>query len=88
MDNPELIERLKHKDISKFIALEIPLQLARDRYAQHFETVLSDVDETDELRVLDSVGSRAFNLFSLKELGEPFVYDSTGDPNPKRKKRS
>jgi hypothetical protein len=75
LDNPGLIEQLHRKGIDKFIAFEIPIGLARRRYGRHFETVVTDVHETDEIRLLDWMGSRAFKLFSFKELGRPFFYE-------------
>ena len=77
LDSPDLIEQLRRKGIEKFIAFEIPIDLARERYGHHFEAVVTDIHETDEIRVLDSVGSRAFKLFSFEELGEPFFCETT-----------
>jgi hypothetical protein len=37
--------------------------------------VLNDLRETDDLRVLDYNGERAFALFRLNELGTPLIYD-------------
>jgi hypothetical protein len=67
--DPGLLAKLAGKGIDKFIAHEIPLDLARDRYAQHFETVADDLREADDLRVLDYSGNRAFKLFSFREIG-------------------
>ena len=70
-----LIEKFKAKGIRKFIAYEVSVDDARKRYATHFNIVLQDLRETDDLRILDYDGTRAFNMFSFKELGEPFVYE-------------
>jgi hypothetical protein len=67
--DPALLAKLAGKGIEKFIAHEIPLDLARARYAQHFETVATDLRDADDLRVLDYSGNRAFKLFSFQELG-------------------
>lgn len=67
--DPALLAKLAGKGIEKFVAHEIPLELARERYAQHFDTVADDLREADDLRVLDYSGNRAFKLFSLRELG-------------------
>jgi hypothetical protein len=67
--DPALLAKLAGKGIEKFIAHEVPLDLARERYAQHFDTVAADLREADDLRVLDYSGSRAFKLFSFRELG-------------------
>ena len=52
-DNPKLIEKLKAKGIQKFIATEVPLEKAEERYAHHFNVVMGDLHQTDDLRVLD-----------------------------------
>ena len=66
-----LVRKLAGKGIEKFIAYEIPIGLARERYGAHFALVQDDVKETDDLRVLDYDGSRAFKLFRFNELGTP-----------------
>lgn len=70
IENPALLEVLKLKGIDKFIAYEVPLELAKERYGGHFTAVINDWLETDDLRVLDFNGDRAFRLFSFAELGE------------------
>ncbi len=71
----DLLEKLRAKGIERFLAHELPLELAKSRYGGHFQTVLNDLHETDDLRVLDYNGERAFGLFRLKELGPPLIHD-------------
>lgn len=66
-----LVEKLAGKGIDKFVAYEIPLDLAKERYGNHFAVVEGDLRESDDLRVLDYNGSRAFDLFRFDELGPP-----------------
>lgn len=80
IDSPALLRRLEAKGIDKFIAYEIPETLARQRYGGHFDVVLHDLHETDDLRVLDFNGPRAFNLFRFDELGEPLMHEPRGEP--------
>jgi len=68
---PNLLDELKHKGIGKFVAFEVPVSLARERYGGHFQAVESDLHETDDLRVLDFNGQRVFQLFRFDELGPP-----------------
>jgi hypothetical protein len=75
LTDPALLRKLKAKGIDKFIAYEIPVQLAAARYGGHFQVVRRDVHETDDLRVLDFNGERAFRLFRLSELGSPIMYE-------------
>ena len=42
----------------------------------HFGIILYDMHETDDLRVLDYNGQRAFDLFRLDEQGSPILYES------------
>ena len=67
-DDPALIDKLNAKGLDKFIAYQLPVELARERYGGHFEVVLRDLHESDDLRVLDFNGERAFRLFHLGEL--------------------
>lgn len=71
-----LVMDLSAKGIEKFIAYELPFELARQRYGGHFEVVLKDLHETDDLRILDYNGERAFRLFRLAELGEPILHET------------
>lgn len=75
--DPDLLEKLAAKGISKFIAYSIPEELARARYGGHFQVVVNDLHESDDLRVLDYNGEHAFGLFHLDELGEPVAYEES-----------
>jgi hypothetical protein len=69
IEDPTLLDKLVAKGIEKFIAFEIPYELAEQRYGGHFGVVKNDLGETDDLRVLDYSGERAFKLFRFKEMG-------------------
>lgn len=77
-----LLEKLRAKGINKFIAYEVPVELARQRYGNHFQVVLRDLHESDDLRVLDFDGQRAFRHFHLAELGSPILYEGEGQAAP------
>ena len=72
-----LLEKLHAKGIDKFISYEVPLELARHRYGGHFNVVANDLHETDDLRVLDYNGDRAFRLFSFNEIGNAHIHEPT-----------
>jgi hypothetical protein len=72
-----LLEKLGAKGIDKFIAYELPLDLVKQRYGGHFDIAMQDLNESDDLRVVDFSGERAFRLFHLKELGTPVLYESS-----------
>jgi len=75
IDDPLLLSKLEAKGIDKFIAHSIPIELARTRYGRHFDIVSKDLRESDDLRVLDFKGARAFRLFSFSEMGPPVTHE-------------
>ena len=72
---PALLARLADKGIDRFLAWELPLDLAQEKYGGHFQAVMHNLHESDDLRVLDYNGQRAFKLFKVSELGPPFVHE-------------
>lgn len=76
---PALLEKLAHKGVDKFIAFELSLDLAKERYGGHFFVVARDLREADDLRVLDYNGERAFRLFSFAEFGPPIMHEGGGE---------
>ena len=77
-----LTEKLAGKGITKFIAYEIPIELAQERYGTHFAVVQRDVRENDDLRILDYNGQRAFQLFRFDEMGPATLYEAAPDTKP------
>ena len=73
LQDQKLLEVLRQKGIGKFVAFEVPVSLARERYGGHFRAVESNLHETDDLRVLDFNGQRVFQLFRFDELGSPIL---------------
>lgn len=73
--DPGFLEKLQAKGVDKFIAYELPSDLVKLRYATHFDIVMRDLHESDDLRVLDFNGQRAFRLFHLSELGTPIMFE-------------
>jgi hypothetical protein len=78
LTDPGLLTRLRAKGIQKFIAYELPVAVAEERYGGHFQVVMRDLRETDDLRVLDFNGERAFRLFHLNELAAPIMFEGEG----------
>lgn len=75
IENSILLDKLLAKGIEKFIAYEVPFELAKQRYGGHFTIVANDLHETDDLRMLDYNGDRAFRLFSFSELGKAHIHE-------------
>ena len=73
--SPDFIEKLEAKGLNKFIAYEVPVELAKEKYGQHFDVIMKDVQQDDDLRVLDYNGHRVFHNFSFKELGIPYQHE-------------
>ena len=71
-----LVEKLAAKGITKYIAYEVPLESVRERYGNHYNVVLGDLKQEDDLRVLDYNGHHVFHSFTFEELGEP-IYHGT-----------
>jgi hypothetical protein len=75
IEDPELLAKLAAKGVTKFLAYEVPLDLAKLRYGMHFDIVARSLAETDDLRVLDFDGARAFQLFSFGEMSGPVIHE-------------
>ncbi len=76
IEDPVILKKLTAKGLDKFLAYEVPVELAKERYGGHFTVVANDLHETDDLRVLDYNGERAFQLFTFAELGAPLVHEA------------
>jgi len=76
IENPELLERLYSKGLNKFIAHEVSLEILKVRYGKHFDVVCQNLDESDDLRILDYSGERAYKNISFKELGTPIYHEA------------
>lgn len=75
LNDPKLLEALRAIGAGKFVAFEVPLALAKQRYGGHFQVVEHGVHESDDLRVLDFNGQRIFQLFRFDELGVPILHE-------------
>lgn len=76
LDDSKLTEKLIAKGIKKFIAYEVSEDSVKEKYGLQFKTIMGDLRQTDDLRVLDYDGHHVFYNFSLGELGEPIFYDA------------
>ena len=75
LDDPNLVEKLALKGIKKYIAFEIKEDLVKQKYGQHFNVILGDLKQADDLRVLDYDGHHVFYNFSIDEMGEPIFHE-------------
>ena len=76
LNDPKLVEKLALKGIKKYIAYEVEEDLVKQRYGNHYNVILGDLKQTDDLRVLDYDGHHVFYNFSLNEIGQPIYYEA------------
>jgi len=76
LKDSSFLDKLKSKGIKKFIAYDLPVDLVRDTYGTHFQAIMNDVQQTDDLRVLDYNGHKVFNNFSFRDIGDPYFHES------------
>lgn len=74
LESPQLLDKLRHKGMEKFIAYEVSLEAVRRIYGVPFEVIAKDLETTEDLRVLDFNGHHIFSRFSLVELGDPIKH--------------
>jgi hypothetical protein len=75
LTSAKFVEKLASKGIKKFIAYEVPVELVKEKYAHHYNVIMGDLHQEDDLRVLDYDGHHVFGLFSWKELGTPVYHE-------------
>jgi hypothetical protein len=75
LDDPNLVEKLALKGIKKYIAFEIKEDLVKEKYGKHFNVILGDLKQADDLRVLDYDGHHVFYNFSTDEMEEPIYHE-------------
>ncbi|MEA3429476.1 MAG: hypothetical protein U9Q84_09785 [Thermodesulfobacteriota bacterium] len=76
LTNPDFVEKLSTKGIKKFIAFEVSEAMVKEKYGQHFNVIMGDLYQSNDLRVLDYDGHHVFYNFTFKELGNPIYYES------------
>jgi len=73
--DPGFLEKLMAKGLKKFIAYEVPVPELREKYGQHFEVIMKDLHQSDDLRVLDYDGHRVFTNFTMSVLSDPIYHE-------------
>lgn len=75
-EDAKLIEKLATKGISKYIASELPLDKVKAKYGNHYNVVMGDLKQTDDLRILDYNGYNVFYNFKFSEMGKPVYHEA------------
>ncbi len=70
------IKKLSAKGIKKFIAYELPEDIVKEKYQAHYTTIMNDVKQEDDLRVLDYNGHNVFYNFSFVDMGQPLYHEA------------
>lgn len=73
--DPQFIKKLAARGMKKFVAYEVPQERVKEVYGTHYDLVMEDLHQSDDLRVLDYDGYHVVNTFSFKEMGRPVMYE-------------
>jgi hypothetical protein len=76
-EDPVFVGALMEKGINKYIAFEVPEDLVKSRYGQHYFVTLADRRQSDVLRIIDVDGQRIFRNFDLNALTRPVCHEET-----------
>ncbi len=74
LKDERLLEKLRYKGISSFIAYQVDPAAVRQRYSHSYENIAGDLAQHEDIRVLDFNGHQIMANFSLEQLGEPIKY--------------
>ncbi|SPF32885.1 conserved hypothetical protein [Syntrophobacter sp. SbD1] len=74
LDHPDFLEALREKGINKFIMFEVPEDIVKTRYGQHYLVTMADRKQSDILRIVDVDGQRIFTNFDLYVLTGPIFH--------------
>ena len=76
LTHPRLLDKLRDKGMTKFMGYEVPLEQVQRRYGGHYDAVMNDLKQADDLRVMDFDGGRVFRSFNFSELGSMIYRES------------
>ena len=74
-EDPDFLDALKAKGIDKYIVFEVPEDLVKNQYGQHYLISMSDRKQSDVLRIVDVDGQRIFRNFDLRALSGPIMHE-------------
>ena len=74
LTDERLVSKLRYKGIDKFMAYEVDLEAAENRYPQAYASIIDDLQGQEDMRVLDFNGHQIMANFSLDELGDPIKF--------------
>jgi len=71
----KFVEKLHQKGIDKYMAVEVPVELCRQKYGNHYDVIMKDVHQEDDLRVLDYNGFNVFHNFPFSAWGMEYRHE-------------
>ena len=71
----DFVSKLEAKGIRKFVAREVPIDLVKEKYGNHYQVVMGDLNQSDDLRVMDYNGHNVFYNFPFAELSPPVYHE-------------
>ncbi len=74
-NDAKFVEKLARKGIMKFIAYELDLDQVKNKYGGQYDTIVNDVKQEDDLRVLDYNGHNVFYNFAFSEMGPAIMHE-------------
>ncbi|MFZ0929608.1 MAG: hypothetical protein WAN11_13470 [Syntrophobacteraceae bacterium] len=74
-EHPDFVKALKEKGIDKYIAFEVPEDLVKLQYGQHYLITMTDRKQADVLRIVDVDGQRIFRNFDLGAMSGPILHE-------------
>jgi hypothetical protein len=75
LTDPGLIEKLAVKGIHKYVAFGLEIEAVKKTYGKHFDVIMKDPQQSDDLRILDFNGHRAFRDFAPTQIGPSIYYE-------------
>ncbi len=81
-EDPNFVKALSQKGINKYVQFEVPVDMVKRQYGQHYSVIMADRKQTDLLRVIDVDGQRIFRNFPLNAFGSPLYHE---EPATERK---
>jgi hypothetical protein len=75
MDTELARKHMESKGVKKYIAYEVPVARAEERYGTRFHMAVERLAHDQDIRVFDVDGHHVFNTFEFTEMGEPVPVD-------------
>ena len=75
LTHADLVVKLEAKGIKKFVAYEVPIDSVKQKYGHHFNVILGDLHQRDDVRVLDYDGHHVLVSFRIQDLGYPIYFE-------------